>query len=250
MSADQHSTALRAYDDAVARLYGAPLDARLASVDARTQGPAQDEERVTAVVETSRALTKSTTALLESDVPLVRESGEAQLAALAARDIAIAFDVAQLEGDEGPSIASADLTGPALPAIERELAFVLQADPADGVPPSPSEWEGRARLAGADGDPRQALRDGLPKAIEQVRDDATEVVVAGLSGLASGALDEALGKLAGGLLAQLPDEVRRWYKWALHLLEEGTRSSARFSARRSIERSRRFETGSQIMHPS
>jgi hypothetical protein len=222
VSADEHHSALHGYEEAVTKLYGErPLGVRLASVGEVTPGPMQDEELVQAVLKASEALTASTAKLLDAEDPLVCESGEARLAALAAKDIAVAFDVAQLDADEHQSIAHADLSGPVLPEIEREVASVLAGDPADGVPSSPSQWAGRAQLAGADVEPRKALRAALPGAVEQVRDDATEVVIAGIAGLVEVPVDKAIEKLAGGLLQQLPNSARKWYAWALSLLKEG-----------------------------
>ena len=148
------------------------------------------------------------------------ESGEARLAALAARDLAIAYDIAQLETDERATFSSADLAGPALPEIESEVAFVLDIDPALGVPPWPSQWDGRAQLSATGEHPRRELRAGAVKAVEQVRDDATEVVVAGLKGVVGGALGDALAALGTGLVAQLPSTAKRWYRWALRLVKE------------------------------
>jgi hypothetical protein len=223
MSVDTHLNDLQAYDEAVQTLYGEPLEARLASSAEAAPSPAADEKRINKVLEASRALTKTTPSLLDAEDHRVRETGVARLAALAARDMAIAYDIAQLEGGERSSIASAEAPGSALQAIEREVAVVLRGNPAEGIPVLANRWEGRAQLSGADTDPRESLRESLPTAIEHVRDDATTLVITGVGKLIGAQLDDALNKLASGLLDALPNKVKKWYRWALDMFKEGIR---------------------------
>lgn len=221
MSSDQHREAIRGYDDALASLYGLPVEAIVAATAEARQEPAADDARVEQVVRASEVAGDAASSLLESDDDLVREMGEAQLAALAARDFAVAYDIARLDPDEGATVASAEVEGPALPEIERELAFVLSADPGGGVPISGNGWEGMAASASADEDPHKLLESGLHGGIDKVRDATDDVVKDGLKRLGEIGVDAALGQAAGKLLEQLPDGVRRWWRWAVEMFRRG-----------------------------
>jgi hypothetical protein len=222
MPTDGHSAAVRDYQGAIDQLYGAPHEQRLAAAASEeAPTPQPDEARVGAVLDASRALTGSTTAMLADDDPNVRASAQARLAALAATDIAVALDVAQLEEDARPAIASSQTPTSSLSAIEPEVRFVLAGDPAKGVPVAPDAHLGGATLASTSTDPRGALRASLPESLGQVRDDAIDIVVDGLGRAVGKDLGDVLGGLGAGLLQHLPSKVGRWYRWALDLLKEG-----------------------------
>jgi hypothetical protein len=219
MSIDKHLAALRSYNAAIDGLYESPVAGRLASDEESTPTPASDGQRIKALLEASRNLAAETTTMLADQDPNVRASGQARLASLAAKDIAIAFDIARLD-DEERALASTETPDSALQSVEREVEFMLEGDPRDGVPELPKQ-AGGAQLAAVEQDPLEALRAALPRALDSVRDEATSIVVDGIRKLAGSQIHAVVGKLADGLLKQVPDKIKRWYKWAVELLKEG-----------------------------
>jgi hypothetical protein len=219
VSIQKHEAAVRAYDDALGALYRQPVEAMVAS-EGDVDLPAADEQAVARALRASQDAADATETLLGDDNPLVREAGEARMAALAARDFALAYDVARLDEEEGATIASDEVTAAALPEISRETAFVFESDPRSGVPASASGWEGMGTVAEEE-DPRAALAKAAPAAIDAIRDAVGEIIVAGGKGLGSVGAGEALEKLLGGALGKLPDSVRRWWKWAVEAIKKG-----------------------------
>ncbi|MEA2494615.1 MAG: hypothetical protein QOJ29_2526 [Thermoleophilaceae bacterium] len=219
MSVQQHEAAVKAYDDAIGALYRQPVEAMVAS-EADVDMPVADEAAVEAALSASQDAADATETLLADDDPLIREAGEARMAALAARDFALAFDVARLDEEEGATIASDERTAAALPEITRETAFLFESDPRSGVPASASGWEGMGTVADEE-DPRAALANAAPAAIDAVRDAVQEIIVAGGKGLGSAGAGDALEKLLGGVLGKLPERVRRWWKWAVEAIKKG-----------------------------
>jgi hypothetical protein len=219
VSVSQHEAAVAAYDDALGALYGQSAEGMVAS-EADVDLPAADESAVEAALRASQDAADATETLLADDDPLVREAGEARMAALAARDFALAFDVARLDEEQGAMIASEEGTAAALPEIVRETAFIFEFDPRLGVPPSASGWEGMGTVAEED-DPRTALAKSAPAAFDAVRDAVAEIIVAGGKGLGSVGASEALEDLLGGVLGKLPEGVRRWWKWAVEAIKKG-----------------------------
>ncbi len=192
----------------------------MVAAESEVELPAADEAAVEAALKASQEAADATGTLLTDDDPLVREAGEARMAALAARDFALAFDVARLDEEEDATIASEEGTTAALPEITRETAFLFDADPKTGIPATESAWQGMGTVADEE-DPKAALAKSAPAAIDAVRDAVEEIIAAGGKGLVGVGVDEALGKLLSGVLAELPDSVRRWWRWALEAIKKG-----------------------------
>jgi hypothetical protein len=214
---------MHAYDDALAQLYGLPAGSTMASVEALPDRPTADEALAAQVEEASAAAGDDAAALLESGDEAEREVGEAQLIALAARDFAVAYDLALLDPEEGASVASADVRGSGLAEIERELGFVLAADPAGGLPTSGSEWEGMATPTSAEEEqegPKAVLAKSLPGSVDKVRDTTEEIIKEGATGLAGIGIDAALETAGTKLLAEIP-KVRIWWRWAVNMFKKG-----------------------------
>lgn len=219
MSVDGHRAAMEAYDSAIHAVYGTAREAMVAAAPGERLEPVDDEARLQALVDASQEAGNTARSLLDHEDERLREVGEAQLAALAARDFAIAHDLASRDPDEGPSIAATEDASPVLPEIERSLAHVLGADPQDGLPAAGGGPDEVATLIAADD--RAALTAALRKALDSVQHDTRDVIDTGVGKLAGVGAGDLVGQALSHAFEHLPGQVRFWFRWAIDMFNEG-----------------------------
>ena len=223
MSFESHESALTAYREALAQAYETPPGAMAAEASPGGGRPVEDETKLSALEERSRAIGEETAALLESDHAGEREIAEGKLGALAVLDFAAASDLADRElGSEARTL---DAEGPTTSAVSealRDLEPVLQSTPATGLPLGDSPFGGAATLS-AEEDAQAALRKAVPAAIDAVRDTARDSIKDGLTKLVAAELPigEALQHLLDGAIGHLPARVGMFLKKAVALFRNG-----------------------------
>src|SRR3712207_1332786 len=94
MSVDQHRATMEAYEAAISAVYGGSPEAMVAAAADELFEPAEDEAGLRVLAEASAQAGTTAQSLLDDEDERVREVAAAQLAALAARDFAIAHDLA------------------------------------------------------------------------------------------------------------------------------------------------------------
>lgn len=218
MSLQEHKRALEQANDAVRALYSVSQDRAGPAATGDESGPTANERLAQKALDCSAALTDPTAALLEHDNPAVREVGVARLAALAARDFAIAHDMAALANEREHGLAVAEAPS-ALKAVNSDIEFVLTGDPIDGLPYSAGA-DG-AELATADEDARATLRLAAPKAELSIGEGAIAIVKASLKGIGAAAIANAAAALLAGIVNQLPKQAQHWYRKARDFLLQG-----------------------------
>ncbi|HEX8646753.1 MAG TPA: hypothetical protein VF715_07610 [Thermoleophilaceae bacterium] len=230
----EHEAALRSYDEALSRLYGSSVSTlvepggdvpALADVDAALVEDALLE---------SERVGDTAAKLLRDDDPSVREMGEAQLAALAATDFAVAVDLAAQDEEVQ---ASAKL---ALPQARGQVAFVLDADLREGTPVDGASARRVRALAEGDDNTPAALIKTVDAAFDTVRDEVEEVIKAGAKGMAEAGLDAALGAAASGVFAKLPDNAKRALRWAMGWIRKGVEKLMKLLGKEALEAIRKW----------
>lgn len=218
MSVQDHDEALERANAAVRNLYQAPEQETGLAAATGQAGPAADDGLADDALQASEEVTEKTVPLLEDKNPAVREVAAARLAALAARDFAIAYDLARLDDEHELGLAAVGEPS-ALSVIHADVGFVLTGDPADGLPSSGDD--AGYELAGTDEDPRAALRAAAPRAESSISDDAITIAFAALRGIATETIAAGADALLKGIVDQLPHQARHWYQKALRFAIEG-----------------------------
>jgi hypothetical protein len=222
MASEAHGDAIAAYDEALAGLYRRSVASIAVGTGNEREGPNPDasDDQLERVEQASAAAGEVVAALLQPNGSRVQEVAQAQLVALAARDFAVAHDLAGLDPAEGADLVATELEGgSALAAIEPQIAAVLNANPRDGLPIPPDAGPGIS--ASANPGPCAHLGDGLSGAVDTIQAATAEIVEDALGRIADAGVGPVFGAAAGDLLQHLPADVRRWWRWAVAMFRRG-----------------------------
>lgn len=244
--ANDYRNAIAAYQEAIADLYAVPVNAlRERGAEDIAEMPDLDVKADTAIAR-SKELSAAAEANMATEDISQRQLTQMQLLAAAAIDLHLASDLAR-KSEEAPGLEIRERSAE-LPGAISELNDILNAEPDKGVGiliEGLVERGGPATPAAA----RQALKDAVELALEDIKDDAASVGQATFSNLmqlpapqvkdaANIVLAEVMNKLGEGvskLLAKAVQLVTQAIDKLLAAIGKDTEDAARKQAAEWIE---------------